>query len=221
MYYLIIAILGLFIGAGNAAMDIVEKQYNQSKFSLIKKLQHWFNPELSWKNKWKNGNRSEGERFWGSSTVFVMITDFWHFAKTFIIMCILIIIAISAKVEMNKLLLVSLIYAEYVIAFELFFNIILRQKSMWYSKFLKKIIAGFNVVKTFVAKRELGILTIAIILAGVFVLIRAYTGIVVFGYIAGVAASVAGVILLIMIVYAFVINPIRTATANRKEKQEN
>jgi hypothetical protein len=32
----------------------------------------------SWRNKWKNGYPADGERFWGSSTIFVWLTDGWH-----------------------------------------------------------------------------------------------------------------------------------------------
>lgn len=34
--------------------------------------------QSSWRNKYKNGDPKQGERFWGSTTVFVMFTDAWH-----------------------------------------------------------------------------------------------------------------------------------------------
>ena len=33
----------------------------------------------SWKNKWKNGDPHQGEKFWGSSRWFVPFTDAFHF----------------------------------------------------------------------------------------------------------------------------------------------
>ena len=33
----------------------------------------------SWKNKWKNGDPTKGERFFLSSTMLVALTDPWHF----------------------------------------------------------------------------------------------------------------------------------------------
>ena len=33
----------------------------------------------SWKNKWKNGDYRQGEKFWGSSRWFVPFTDAFHF----------------------------------------------------------------------------------------------------------------------------------------------
>lgn len=32
----------------------------------------------SWKNKWKNGDKKQGEKFFGSSRWFVLFTDAWH-----------------------------------------------------------------------------------------------------------------------------------------------
>lgn len=34
----------------------------------------------TWRNKWKGGDPKQGERFPGSSTIFVALTDPWHFA---------------------------------------------------------------------------------------------------------------------------------------------
>lgn len=34
--------------------------------------------DLSWRNKWKNQDRKQGEAFWGSSRWFVSFTDGWH-----------------------------------------------------------------------------------------------------------------------------------------------
>ena len=34
-------------------------------------------------NKWKNGDPKQGERFLGSSTIFVGLTDAWHLSKLF------------------------------------------------------------------------------------------------------------------------------------------
>jgi len=34
--------------------------------------------DLSWQNKWKNGDKTQGEKFWLSSTFFVAQTDAWH-----------------------------------------------------------------------------------------------------------------------------------------------
>lgn len=38
----------------------------------------WFNPSLSWKNKYKNGDPEAGAKFFGSTSVFIMFTDQYH-----------------------------------------------------------------------------------------------------------------------------------------------
>ncbi len=43
----------------------------------------FWNNETAWKNKWRNGDPSEGERFWGSSHIFASCTDGWHVVKLF------------------------------------------------------------------------------------------------------------------------------------------
>ena len=38
----------------------------------------FWHKNVSWKNKWKNGDKKQGEKFFGSSRWFVMFTDAWH-----------------------------------------------------------------------------------------------------------------------------------------------
>lgn len=38
----------------------------------------WSNPDISWRNKWKDGNPSKGPAFTGSTTIFVGFTDLYH-----------------------------------------------------------------------------------------------------------------------------------------------
>lgn len=41
----------------------------------------WWDPDLSWSNKYKNNDPKQGEKFPGSTTLFVAVTDGWHFIK--------------------------------------------------------------------------------------------------------------------------------------------
>ncbi|MBC8173372.1 MAG: hypothetical protein H7X71_05630 [Chitinophagales bacterium] len=43
--------------------------------------QFW-DPAISWKNKYQNGDPAQGERFPGSSTIFVFSTDAYHLLRT-------------------------------------------------------------------------------------------------------------------------------------------
>lgn len=45
------------------------------------KKQNWWNPNISWKNKYKNNDPTQGPKFFGSTTFLVWLTDAWHFSK--------------------------------------------------------------------------------------------------------------------------------------------
>lgn len=61
-------ILVIIAGVAKAFMDL----------SADGKLPQNLDKANTWKNKWKNGYKDQGEKFPGSSTVFVAFTDFWH-----------------------------------------------------------------------------------------------------------------------------------------------
>lgn len=85
MIFIIIA------GILNSIMDVIQFKWSSSIFNRITNpsLIKYMNPNLSWKNKWKDDLKTE--RFVGSSTVFVFITDFWHLLK----MLMIVMIALS------------------------------------------------------------------------------------------------------------------------------
>jgi hypothetical protein len=71
----IISVLIVISGISKAVQDKIQFHFYESRF---KKLGTFWNPELSWENKWKDGDPKKGERFPGSSTIFVSLTDAWH-----------------------------------------------------------------------------------------------------------------------------------------------
>jgi hypothetical protein len=72
--------LFVLAGAAEGIMDTLQFHYNTSKFKKFSNYLFW-DPQHSWKNKYKNGNPSEGERFPFSSTLLVGLTDAWHLFK--------------------------------------------------------------------------------------------------------------------------------------------
>lgn len=58
-----------------STMSNAEKTVLFVKFKLNPK---WWKKSASANNKWKNGDKSQGEAFWGSSRWFVIFTDAWH-----------------------------------------------------------------------------------------------------------------------------------------------
>lgn len=82
MGFIILCVILITIsGFSEAVMDKLQFHYNRSVFIKLKNQQFW-NPEISWKNKWFNGDPVYGERFKGSSTIFVGLTDAWHLFKS-------------------------------------------------------------------------------------------------------------------------------------------
>lgn len=68
------ALILIFIaGLAEGVMDMLQFHFY---------LNHKFwNPKLSWVNKWKGGRPEHGERFFLSSTLLVAFTDGWHLMK--------------------------------------------------------------------------------------------------------------------------------------------
>jgi len=78
---MILIILFFIIAAfSESIMDTLQFHYYNSIFKLFKNKLFW-NPEISWRNKYKNGNPLDGEKFLFSKTLLVGLTDGWHLFK--------------------------------------------------------------------------------------------------------------------------------------------
>jgi hypothetical protein len=66
----------------DAGMDVLSSRYEKSIFSHWPNQRGWWDPQLSWKNKWKDGDPRQGPAFPLSTTTLVTVTDGWHFLKT-------------------------------------------------------------------------------------------------------------------------------------------
>ncbi len=64
-------VFSILSGISKAVMDLSEE-------SKIKGNPLFWHKNKSWQNKWKNGDKKQGEKFWLSSTFFVAQTDAWH-----------------------------------------------------------------------------------------------------------------------------------------------
>ena len=90
MTSLIILIFGTF---WEASMDIVhsERNYKRSVWNRVANYfdrigwhslgQHFWDYRISWKNKWKNGDPTQGEKFFLSSRMLATYMDAWHLLK--------------------------------------------------------------------------------------------------------------------------------------------
>ena len=52
----------------------------------------FWNESVAWKNKWKNGDYKQGERFLGSSTVFVFLTSGWHLIQEVMLILLFVLL---------------------------------------------------------------------------------------------------------------------------------
>jgi len=116
-------LLMFFAGICNSIMDVLKTRFNKSVFQG-KKPSNWIDPALSWPNKWKNGDKSQGEKFIGSSTVFVWITDLWHLAK------MIMLVAITFAIIFYNPIIAwwidwFILYCSFTIPFEIFYSKVL------------------------------------------------------------------------------------------------
>ena len=112
MITLIIFCVFLIISAAicKAVMDTVQFKYEDSIFSkMSQKKQNWFNPKISWKNKYKNNDPKQGAKFFGSTTFLVWTTDAWHFFQMIMLTSIQMVGAIPIAIIIGKYVLVTTI----------------------------------------------------------------------------------------------------------------
>jgi len=114
----------------NSLMDVLQFRYSKSIFAEEGMNQKFFDPKISWQNKWKNGNSEEGEVYPGSSTMFVLFTDAWHLFQFGMFTCfnVIILILINKIRKLRWYQFVLLFFGMnflFGLTFELFFTRIL------------------------------------------------------------------------------------------------
>jgi hypothetical protein len=70
----------LLSAISDSVMDILQFHYSNSIFKKFKNNLFW-DPSISWRNKYKDGDPQKGPKFFLSNTLFVGVTDAWHFFK--------------------------------------------------------------------------------------------------------------------------------------------
>lgn len=84
------AILISLAGLSNAAMDKMQFHYSKSIFPkdqdlLLGKSEQFWNPTLSWRNKYKDNDPTKGMKFPMSTGALVFLTDGWHLMQFFML----------------------------------------------------------------------------------------------------------------------------------------
>ena len=73
-------IIALIISAvfGAIVSGIFKAVCDLSEEGKLKGNPLFWHKNVAWRNKWKDGDKTKGEKFFGSSRWFVMFTDAWH-----------------------------------------------------------------------------------------------------------------------------------------------
>ena len=120
----------ILAGFFNSIMDIIVHKWDISIFSKIEneKLLQFINPQQSWMNKWKNKDYKQGEKFIGSSTVFVMFTDLWHLCQFLMIISFIVSTIFYIPIMDNSILNIIIHYLAFTLSFNLFYYKIFKIK---------------------------------------------------------------------------------------------
>lgn len=121
-------ILVILAGFFNSIMDELKFHYIDSVFVKCKGWLFYFSFPGSWTNKWKNGDHGQGEAFLGSSTVFVWLTDLWHFAQMLMKACLIAGIILYQPI-FNWWADFIIYSVSFSLTFELFFKFIWKSKT--------------------------------------------------------------------------------------------
>ena len=116
----IFIVVTIFIfGISKAICDVSECCFNNSKLAKLNPL--FWNKHKSWVNKWKGGNPTNGEKFFGSSTFLVWITDAWHLFNMLSYLSLFIVGYLTAT-YIDKWYLVIIPFPFGLIIFELIYK---------------------------------------------------------------------------------------------------
>jgi len=75
----------------------------------------------SWRNKWKNGDPKQGEKFSFSSTIFVLCTDRWHLVQSLFLTAIFALV-VTYQVYYTPIIDFIILRAIFGATFEIFYR---------------------------------------------------------------------------------------------------
>jgi hypothetical protein len=118
-------------------MDVTNYHYTISIFKNLNPM--WWNGEISWKNKYINGDPSLGFRklfpnskgLLGKINYPVQLTDAWHFFK----MLMIIFLAVSVVTFANTITSINYSQLIYIIVYGILWN-------SWFNVFYNKILSS-------------------------------------------------------------------------------
>lgn len=113
----------------NAIMDVLSNHFEQSIFSKMN--EKWWNPWLSWRNKYKGNSPVFGRKKWCGVVIPVCFTDAWHLFKQLMIFFLCLSIVTFENICVNDIFGLIAMFLITGFAwwafFTLFYKIILRK----------------------------------------------------------------------------------------------
>ena len=105
---------GYFFAAGclDGLHDKIDFRYDDFKRLFPEAKDQFCNPDISWRNKYKNGDPLQGEVFWQSSRMFVCATDLFHLTNTGrTFLCVVgAAIPLNGKITLKELAVQAVVY---------------------------------------------------------------------------------------------------------------
>ena len=94
--------------------------YNESYF--VRFNPKFWDPSSSWVNKYKNNDPKQGEKFFGSTTFLVMLSDGFHLSQWGFLTCIFLTISLNSHITPYFLLDFIILKGTFQTTFQLLFQ---------------------------------------------------------------------------------------------------
>lgn len=127
-FLIILSVVFTFTAStSDAIVDKIQFHWYKTIFSNnpVRYYQQFWNPMLSWANKYKDVKTKE-PKFWGSTTIFVFVTDAWHLFKFIRNTSMFILVFLACIIAFNQLeyafIYVISLRVVYGLNFTLFFD---------------------------------------------------------------------------------------------------
>jgi len=119
-------------GASDGTAETLRDHYQEFKITFPNANDQFWNPDISWKNKYKNGDYRQGPKFPLSTTVFVWTTDGYHlmrFSKNTLLVATIALHTRQKRSFKNHLLNVALHTISYHLGFNTAHKLVFRRPS--------------------------------------------------------------------------------------------
>lgn len=119
-------------GAADGTAETLRDHYHEFKITFPNANDQFWNPSISWKNKYRNGDYTQGPKFPLSTTALVWVTDGFHlmrFSKNTLMVTTIALNVRGKKKFKHHLLNVAIHTASYHAGFNVFHRFVFRDPS--------------------------------------------------------------------------------------------